>query len=491
MSSRICRSCKSEVPEGSRFCPNCGKEIGVLVCPACGARAPEDARFCPKCGREISSQTTPPQAAVTPVPPPPIPEPKQPVPAAPGQQQPKSPPRKTLRTCLTIFIVLLVILVAIIIIVAFWDRSGQDKTPVEVPVPETTPQPEVTTVTLEENNALWTKANTALAAFVGDNLALFSNIGTTTITPEIKNRVTQQVSDFDQALKALEAVEPPPDQVIVQETLLPLYRGICEQMVVVKDTLGSGDPLKIDLEVQRLALLLNELGGAADTMTLETPPEESATTSTTTTTPQVTVTTPGVPALPPAIQVQESKVLFSDDFSNPQSGWVTSLTEGGDISYENGEYSLLVKKSQWYIVGWNRSMGSQTDFAVEVQGKLLSSGNDAEYGLVFRRESPEGDSNFYLFTIKNGSYRMQKYYQGEWSTIQSWEASSDIAAGQSINRLKLVCQGKQIDLYANGQRLTSIIDASITSGYIGLEAAELGTQVHFDNFKLYAVSGSS
>jgi ribosomal protein L40E len=57
VSKRKCRKCGAEVPEGAKYCIECGKyfeEIEVpMMCPSCGKKALEGAKFCGKCGARM------------------------------------------------------------------------------------------------------------------------------------------------------------------------------------------------------------------------------------------------------------------------------------------------------------------------------------------------------------------------------------------------------------------------------------------------------
>lgn len=49
--SATCPRCKAAVKDGSKFCPHCGMPLdGSTVCSACGAVVPVGEEFCPKCG---------------------------------------------------------------------------------------------------------------------------------------------------------------------------------------------------------------------------------------------------------------------------------------------------------------------------------------------------------------------------------------------------------------------------------------------------------
>lgn len=51
----ICNNCKLECPEGSKFCPNCGKPIEPTICSRCGSKIESKFKYCPNCGNEIKT----------------------------------------------------------------------------------------------------------------------------------------------------------------------------------------------------------------------------------------------------------------------------------------------------------------------------------------------------------------------------------------------------------------------------------------------------
>jgi hypothetical protein len=49
-----CPECKIELPEGSKFCNECGKKLEV-GCSECGHANPPASKFCLECGHSLTS----------------------------------------------------------------------------------------------------------------------------------------------------------------------------------------------------------------------------------------------------------------------------------------------------------------------------------------------------------------------------------------------------------------------------------------------------
>lgn len=191
------------------------------------------------------------------------------------------------------------------------------------------------------------------------------------------------------------------------------------------------------------------------------------------------------PTPAPAPAPKPAAGIFTDDFSNPNSGWSVRSGEDAEFAYENGEYSIRVKRANW--IAWSYPPTQEySNFTVEVDARDLSSERYSEYGLVFRQLDAD---NFYYFKVgTDGTYSVWKEVSGNWDALMRRTSSGYIKTGTGINRLKIVCQGTQIEVYANGHELTTITDASFTEGKIALavQNESQGAHVHFDNFKVYS-----
>ena len=180
------------------------------------------------------------------------------------------------------------------------------------------------------------------------------------------------------------------------------------------------------------------------------------------------------------IIVRNCPVQFTDNFSNPGSGWPVQNT--GNVLYEylNDEYRILVKNANsWFVAGPGVKPANFT-VAVEVRN---ATGIDGSYGLVFG--GSDNVSQFYTFEIfPDGVYEIWRYNSG-W-TLLTGGSSASINPGTATNRLAIERNGSLITAYANGQLLTSLTDGTFTGPrHVGLIVSSYNqpnVDARFDNF---------
>jgi len=172
---------------------------------------------------------------------------------------------------------------------------------------------------------------------------------------------------------------------------------------------------------------------------------------------------------------------YEDDFSDPESGWPES---GGSTvrEYTGGEYRIMVGATGY--TSWASGGAFFTDVDVDVRVRGEDVGASQAYGLLFRFQD---NANFYGFLIdpEAGDYALYVREDGSWSVIAGWTVSSAVRTGENSNRLRAVCQGSQITLYANGQQLTTVTDTTFTRGKLGLLVTNFsdasGADAYFDD----------
>ena len=182
-------------------------------------------------------------------------------------------------------------------------------------------------------------------------------------------------------------------------------------------------------------------------------------------------------------QDDDSSVLFSDDFSDPSSGWNSYQGEEGVTDYDSGQYRIFVNQSRHDY--WAYPGRSFTDVRVEVDATKAGGPDDNDFGVICRYQDTE---NFYAFLISSdGFYSIMKYSGGNSETLgaDAMLATDVVNQGSATNHIRADCVGDSLSLYANGDRLHAVTDSTFSSGDVGLIAGtfdEAGADIVFDDF---------
>lgn len=182
----------------------------------------------------------------------------------------------------------------------------------------------------------------------------------------------------------------------------------------------------------------------------------------------------------PIIIGRNCAVQFTDNFSNPGSGWPVQNT--GNVLYEylNGEYRILVKNGNSWFVGGPGVKVANFTMSVEVRN---TTGVEGSYGLVFG--GSDDVSQFYTFEIfPDSSYEIYRYNSG-W-TLLAGGSSGSINPGTATNRLRIERSGSLIKAYANDELLNILADGAFTGprhvGLIASSYSQPNVDARFDNF---------
>jgi hypothetical protein len=181
-------------------------------------------------------------------------------------------------------------------------------------------------------------------------------------------------------------------------------------------------------------------------------------------------------------------VLFSDDFSDPSSGWTTGGYEPGWVFYQDGWLHLEDYKSEGSCTYSNLYLDF-SDFTLEVETRLVA-GTENNWHTVYCR--CVDDNNCYEFSISaDGYYQIELWRDGELTSLTGEPRRSNlIKLGQGVtNLMRVECEGSTLSLYVNGRLLVETTDDTFSSGYVSLGVTSYednGSEVAFDNFVIMA-----
>jgi hypothetical protein len=168
----------------------------------------------------------------------------------------------------------------------------------------------------------------------------------------------------------------------------------------------------------------------------------------------------------------EWQVSFSENFENNSGQWPVNVQEDADakINYEfaDGKYLWDAKANKPLMKSVDLPNTSCRDFDFSAETRQVTGTMNADYGLVFRKDSNE---NFYYFaTNQLMRYRLRRFYNGEWTDLIRWAVSPAVQI-EKIKRLEVFAEGDHIILFINNQFVGDVHDDSIPEGACALAAS--------------------
>lgn len=182
-----------------------------------------------------------------------------------------------------------------------------------------------------------------------------------------------------------------------------------------------------------------------------------------------------------------SLALFADDFSDPDSGWSTGSTDGGEIRYEDGE--LLIRDyttPSAPTISWPGQ--SFTDMIMEVESRWVGGTDDNWHGHYCRHVD---DDNYYVVAFSaDGYYTGFAEVGGERNDWVGPTRSDAIRQGiGTTNVARLECVGSRIRFWVNDTLLIDVTDTNLTAGDVALDAESQDgeyTEIAYDNLIVLA-----
>mgnify|MGYP002641013521 FL=1 len=187
----------------------------------------------------------------------------------------------------------------------------------------------------------------------------------------------------------------------------------------------------------------------------------------------------------PESRALSGDVLFSDDFSTRETGWVHLVNDGGVMDYNAEGFRFYIREPN--VNYWSTAGQSFIDVRIEVDALQYSGPQENRLGVVCRYRD---DLNYYFFVIStDGYYAIGKVKEGVQSLLgqNAMRYASAIEKGIAINHLRADCQGSTLRLYINDAPVALVDDLDFTEGDVGLLAgtfAQGELDVLFDDFKV-------
>lgn len=198
--------------------------------------------------------------------------------------------------------------------------------------------------------------------------------------------------------------------------------------------------------------------------------------------------TDAVPAPRPtesAPPTPSSRILLTDDFSDPGGGWSQVDSDNALAAYDGGALRILIRGAHWQE--WSLAPETYGDVLLEVNATKVGGPDNNEFGLICRYQDA---ANFYgLFINSEGYYGIMRIQDDVQKRVgaEGSQWSDAIVQGAGTNRIQADCVGDALTLYVNGTELISARDSTFSTGNVGVIAgsySESGVDIRFDDFVL-------
>lgn len=235
-----------------------------------------------------------------------------------------------------------------------------------------------------------------------------------------------------------------------------------------------------------ILLLIIGLSGCASLSPQATPPPPTESV-------QIVTAEPTTPTEEPApateVPVVDPNLLYSDDFTNPSTGWAAETFDNYFIGYHEPEYyHIAITGANYRTTVFIPNRPIFKDATIEVTDFTFASKTaetgDFRYGLVFRRS---GDQ-YYAFTVsqRTKTWSVLKSTTNGITTLQ--EGTNDsINEFDVADDLRVDAQGSAFTFHINGERVAQVEDADYESGEVGFYVQTLDAEslhIHFDSLDI-------
>ncbi|NOT47865.1 MAG: DUF1080 domain-containing protein [Acidobacteria bacterium] len=166
--------------------------------------------------------------------------------------------------------------------------------------------------------------------------------------------------------------------------------------------------------------------------------------------------------------------------------WVEPTSSFGNKSFTGGEFFMSSKKKGYYYVvaapeEYKTGSASTSVTMRNVDGADSTLG----YGLVFHSNpTPLQKGYAFLLDTKKEKYRVVRHEPGKEIDVVNWTTSNAIKSGSSENTLEVRDTPDRIELYINGEMVTTIKNSyGYPGGVVGLYSGD-AVNVAFKNLEI-------
>jgi hypothetical protein len=175
--------------------------------------------------------------------------------------------------------------------------------------------------------------------------------------------------------------------------------------------------------------------------------------------------------------------IYYDDFSDPESGWYTQLSDDHSVLYDWGGLRFRINRADFDM--WSYPPQEYSDAIIWVEAAKLEGTNDNAFGLLCRIQE---NGDYYAFLISSDGYAGIARRQSGVYRMLSGDTMVYIEAVSSptgLYRLRAACEGSELSFFVNDLLVATASGEGLVTGKVGVLAgtySQAGVDVFFDNF---------
>lgn len=188
----------------------------------------------------------------------------------------------------------------------------------------------------------------------------------------------------------------------------------------------------------------------------------------------------------------DPNILFSDDFTNMNSGWWQTEDSQAMLNYDLGTYQISGTNTDF--INWSVYDKSFDNGVFTVNVKRLSGSYADSSVVLFWRVSVDGNSYYSLSVDGLGNYQAGKQIAGEYSPLSTIDGSSYWNTNDLINKVTISFNENNADIFFNDHYEMSFQDSSLEYGNLALGAFGVESRYYkyaFDNLFVYKYDPSN
>ncbi len=182
-------------------------------------------------------------------------------------------------------------------------------------------------------------------------------------------------------------------------------------------------------------------------------------------------------------RLDDSPILFMDDFNKQTGGWQTYADRLSYAGYTQDGFRLWIDMPHFLV--WSVPGLNFKDTHVYTLAQKVAGPDDNLFGLICRYQNKQ---NYYAFVISSdGYYAIYRRQAGVLNLLglSQMGFSEVIQRSGQANEILAVCQGDQLALLVNDTKLLQVTDDTFDRGDVGLIAGNMskpGVDVLFKYF---------